>query len=161
MAQADFFIKIDGIDGEATDDKHKNEIDVLSWSWGGSNSGTFGEGGGSGSGKWVAADFTFNMKVSKASPMLFLANATGKHIPSALLTCRKASGDKQIEHLKIKLTPVMITAYQTGGSEGSEMIESVTLNFGRIDITYTGQDGKGGTVAPLNKWYDKELNKGG
>ncbi|OSJ63249.1 hemolysin-coregulated protein, partial [Salmonella enterica subsp. enterica serovar Newport str. SHSN005] len=27
----DIFLKIDGIDGESMDDKHKNEIEVLSW----------------------------------------------------------------------------------------------------------------------------------
>jgi hypothetical protein len=29
----DMFIKIDTVDGEAHDSKHKKEIDVLSWSW--------------------------------------------------------------------------------------------------------------------------------
>lgn len=32
MAQVDYFLKIDGIEGESTDAKHKNEIDVVSWS---------------------------------------------------------------------------------------------------------------------------------
>ncbi|EBD0123876.1 type VI secretion system tube protein Hcp, partial [Salmonella enterica] len=27
----DIFLKIDGIDGESMDDKHKNEIEVLGW----------------------------------------------------------------------------------------------------------------------------------
>lgn len=47
----DMFIKIDGIKGESTDDKHKDEIDVLSWSWGMSQSGTVHTTGGSGAGK--------------------------------------------------------------------------------------------------------------
>ncbi len=34
MAAIDYFLKIDGIDGESQDDKHKNEIDLDSWSWG-------------------------------------------------------------------------------------------------------------------------------
>jgi type VI protein secretion system component Hcp len=34
----DMFMKIDTVDGEAQDTKHKKEIDVLSWSWGMSNS---------------------------------------------------------------------------------------------------------------------------
>jgi type VI protein secretion system component Hcp len=34
------FMKIDTVDGEAQDSKHKKEIDVLSWSWGISNSGS-------------------------------------------------------------------------------------------------------------------------
>ncbi|MPZ51099.1 MAG: hypothetical protein GEU75_17675 [Dehalococcoidia bacterium] len=31
---ADYFLKVDGIEGESVDDKHPNEIDVLSWNWG-------------------------------------------------------------------------------------------------------------------------------
>ena len=34
MAAADYFIKFDGINGESVDAKHKDEIDVESWSWG-------------------------------------------------------------------------------------------------------------------------------
>ena len=30
----DMFIKINGVDGESKDEKHKKEIDVLAWSWG-------------------------------------------------------------------------------------------------------------------------------
>ena len=29
----DMFIKIDTVDGEAQDSKHKKAIDILSWSW--------------------------------------------------------------------------------------------------------------------------------
>ena len=36
MAQVDMFLKIDGIDGEAQDDKHKNEIAITSYSMAGS-----------------------------------------------------------------------------------------------------------------------------
>ena len=34
MASTDFFLKIDGIPGESADGKHKEEIDLESWSWG-------------------------------------------------------------------------------------------------------------------------------
>jgi type VI protein secretion system component Hcp len=47
----DMFIKIDTVDGEAQDSKHKKAIDVLSWSWGLSNSGSAHVGGGAGAGK--------------------------------------------------------------------------------------------------------------
>ena len=47
----DMFIKIDTVDGEAQDSKHKKEIDVLSWSWGMSNAGSAHAGGGAGAGR--------------------------------------------------------------------------------------------------------------
>lgn len=42
----DMFIKIGDLKGEAQDQKHKDEIDVLSWNWGVSNSGSTHVGGG-------------------------------------------------------------------------------------------------------------------
>jgi hypothetical protein len=46
LMAVDIFIKIDSVDGEAQDSKHKKEIDVLSWSWGMSNAGSAYSGGG-------------------------------------------------------------------------------------------------------------------
>ena len=61
-------------------------------------------------------DFHFMMKVNKASPKLMLACASGEHIKKAVLTCRKAGKDQQ-EFLKITLTDVLVSSYQTGGSQ--------------------------------------------
>jgi type VI secretion system secreted protein Hcp len=44
----DMFIKIGDLKGESQDQKHKDEIDLLSWSWGISNNGSAHTGGGSG-----------------------------------------------------------------------------------------------------------------
>ena len=51
MAVVDYFLKIDGIDGEAQDKTHKNEIQLESWSFGETNAGTAGMGLGMGAGK--------------------------------------------------------------------------------------------------------------
>ena len=32
----DYFLKLDGIQGESADEKHKDEIQLMSFSWGGS-----------------------------------------------------------------------------------------------------------------------------
>jgi type VI secretion system secreted protein Hcp len=77
MAAVDYFLKIDGIDGESQDAKHKNEIDLESFSWGATQGGTMAFGGGGGAGKVQMQDFHFVMRVNKASPKLFLACANG------------------------------------------------------------------------------------
>src|SRR5437016_2408814 len=51
MAIADYFLKLDGIEGEAQDSKHKNEIDLESWSWGETQTGTHVAGGGETTGR--------------------------------------------------------------------------------------------------------------
>ena len=40
MAAVDYFLKIDGIEGEAEDAKHGKEIELHSWSWGEQQMGT-------------------------------------------------------------------------------------------------------------------------
>ncbi len=107
MAAVDYFLKIKGIEGEAQDKTHKNEVELESWSWGEGNAGSHAFGAGGGAGKVAMQDFHFVMKVNKASPKLFLACATGEHIQEAVLTCRKA-GKEQQEHLKYKFSDVLI-----------------------------------------------------
>jgi type VI secretion system secreted protein Hcp len=77
-------------------------------------------------------DFHFVMRVNKASAKLFLACASGEHIASATLTCRKA-GKEQQEYLTIKFSDLLVTSYQTGGSAGSDVVpmEQISLNFAR------------------------------
>jgi type VI secretion system secreted protein Hcp len=155
----DYFLKIDGIPGESLDAKHKDEIDLESWSWGETNSGSSSGGGGGGSGKVSMQDFHFTMKMNKATPKLFVNCATGKHIPSALLTCRKAGGT-QVEYLKIKFTDLLVSSYQTGGSAGAEVIpiDQISFNFSKIEINYAPQKADGTSAPPVVAGYDLKTN---
>ena len=47
----DYFLDLDGIQGESQDEKFKDKIQVLSWSWGASNVSSVAGTGGSGTGK--------------------------------------------------------------------------------------------------------------
>jgi len=157
MAVVDYFIKIDGIQGESQDDKHKNEIQLESWSFGESNAGSFAVGSGGGSGKVQMQDFQFTKKVDKAGPKLFLACAQGEHIKTAVLTCRKAGKDQQ-EYLKITLSDVLVSNYQIAGTGGADNnivpLEQFSLNFAGIKHEYKEQkpDGSlgGSTVAEFS-----------
>src|SRR5437773_10446354 len=137
MAAVDYFLKIDGIQGESKADKHKNEIDIDSFSWSMSQSGTFAAGGGGGAGKASAGDFHFTMGVNKASPALFLACAQGDHIKNAILTCRKA-GKEQQEFLKITMSDVLVSSFQIGGSGAGDVVptDQVSLSFAKIGVDY-------------------------
>src|SRR5262245_9505067 len=95
MAAVDYFLKIDGIEGEATDPDHPGEIELAAWNWGEQQSGTHAAGSGGGAGKVSMNDFHFTMELNKASPKLMLACAKGEHIKKAVLTCRKAGGTQE------------------------------------------------------------------
>jgi type VI secretion system secreted protein Hcp len=159
MAAVDFFLKVDTIEGESTDAKHKNEIDVQSWSWGETQTGTFAGGGGGGAGKVSMQDFHFTMTVNKATPKLMLACATGQHIPKAVLTCRKAGGNQQ-EYMTVTMSDLLVSSYQTGGSQGDLVpVDQISLNFSKIEVEYKPQDQKGAVGSPVKVGYDLKLNK--
>lgn len=161
MANVDYYLKIDGIEGEAADSKHKNEIDIESWSWGATQSGSHAYGGGGGAGKVAMQDFHFTMRVNKSSPKLLLACASGQHIKSAFLTCRKA-GKEQQEYMKVKFTDLLISSFQTGGSGGDVVpVDQISLNFAKIEYEYYPQkeDGTLGSKIPVH--WDLKQNKGG
>ena len=156
----DYFLKIDGIEGESHDSKHKGEIDLQSWSWGESQTGTHSGGGGGGAGKVSMQDFHFVMKCNKASPKLMLACATGEHIPKAVLVCRKAGKDQQ-EFLKVTLTDVLVSSYQTGGSAHSDVIptDQISMNFAKIEKEYKEQKADGSLGGAVKAGYDVKANK--
>jgi type VI secretion system secreted protein Hcp len=160
MAQVDFFLKLDGIKGEATDAKHKGEIEVESWSWGETNSGSMGMGAGGGSGKVMMQDVHIVKKYDSASPVLFISCATGKHIKEGTLTCRKAGGEQQ-EYLTIKLTDLLVSSYQSGGAGAGGVIpvDQLSLNFSKIEMEYKPQKADGTLDAPVKQGYDVKANK--
>jgi len=160
MALVDYFLKIDGVQGESTDSKHKGEIELESFSWGETNSGGHGAGGGGGAGKVSVQDLHFVMKLNKASPKLLLACAMGQHLKQVVLTARKA-GKQQQEFLVYKFTDLLISSYQTGASaqdlEGP--LDQVSFNFARIEMEYRPQKPDGSLDAPIKAGWDVKTNK--
>lgn len=143
---ADIFLKLDDVSGESKDDKHKDEIDVLSWSWGASQSGTSHMGGGGGAGKVSVQDLSFTKYVDSASHLLLLDCCNGQHIKKGVLVVRKA-GATPLEYLKITMEDIIVSHVSTGGSGGEDRItENITLNFSKFKFEYTPQksDGSGG-----------------
>lgn len=160
MAAVDYFLKVDGIEGESQDAKHKAEIDLESWSWGATQTGTNPAGGGAGAGKVAMQDFHFVMKVNKATPKLILACASGQHIPKAILTCRKAGG-KQEEFLKYTFSDVLVSSYQTGGSGGADIVptEQISLNYAKMEVEYKEQKADGTLGGAIKAGWDLKKNE--
>src|SRR5687768_7967578 len=119
-AQVDYFLQIDGIEGESTDATHAGEIDVLSWSWGMSNSGSSAPGGGGGAGKVNFHDLSITKTIDKATPKLMEACATGRHIKEIVLTAARTldgkSGGKSQDYFVITMSDVIVTSCTVGSS---------------------------------------------
>jgi type VI secretion system secreted protein Hcp len=158
-SQADFFLKMDGVQGESQDDKHQNEIQLSSFSFGVTNAGTGGSGGGSGSGKANVQDMKFAKLADNSSPNLFQACFTGKHFDTATLTVRKA-GENPLEYLVYTLSDVFVSSYATQGQSGGGIAqEAGSLNFSKVQIQYTPQNDDGSGGAQNTKGCDVKANK--
>jgi len=155
----DMFLKIEGVDGESADDKHKNEIDVLAFSWGMSQSGSMHIAGGGGTGKVNVQDMSVTKYMDKASTVLMQKCCTGKHFPKATLTCRKA-GDTPVEYLVVTMEEVLVTSVSEGGTQHDDMqTENISLNFAKVKVKYTPQDAKGAAGAASELGFDIRANK--
>jgi type VI secretion system secreted protein Hcp len=156
----DMFLKVKGakhgdINGEAQDQKHKNEIEVLAWSWG--MQGKAALGGGIATGKATMRELRITKRVDKASTALMSALRTNETIKEATLTLRKI-GKTPLEYLKIKIEEGRVVALdlEAGDVSGSpSLLERVSLSFNKISIEYTPQGADGmpqGSTSFEDEW---------
>jgi type VI secretion system secreted protein Hcp len=136
-ASAAGYLKIGDIKGESTDEGHKDEIEIESWSWGETSTtrlpGEAAPASGLATGKRQHKPLTITKAVDKASPKLQEASVGGRMIPSMTLTLPKGEGKEQT-YLTYKLKNVMITSYQTSSAAGGEDVpmETFSLNYEEI-----------------------------
>ena len=152
----DAFLKLGDIKGESLDDKHKDEIEVLSFSFGIANK--VSSTGGGGSGKPTVEDFRFVKNVDTASPDLFDATCSGKHIQQGMFTIRRSGHKESLDYYKITFEDLLVSSVAPGGnvSDGTPM-EQVALNFASFKIEVRRQNSRGG----LGPWESSQCNLAG
>lgn len=158
----DAFIKIDGIPGECTDDKHKEWFELLSFSQGISQaaSATASTSGGGSSERANLSPFQITKLVDKATPKIAEACCKGTHIKEIMIHLCRAGGDKMI-YMEIKLEQSIISSVNLGGSSGGGFpTESISLSFGKVSWTYNVQKRADGTAGGTVKGgWDLTTNK--
>jgi type VI secretion system secreted protein Hcp len=140
---ADIFLKLDGIAGESTDDQHKGEIDVESFTFNANR--TIGT---------VTISPLRLLKVFDASsPKLMQDAANGHHIKSGVLTFRRSGDPDGVEFLTYKLSDVVVSSYEQGGANPDKrtlgsLEDEVGLSPAKVQVTEKTVDssGKSGPV---------------
>ena len=157
---SDFLLELAGIKGESSDSKHKETIEIESFSWGVSNMGSHATGGGGGAGKCSFQDMHFTTTVNKASPTLMMSCAQGKHIDKAVLYVRK-QGEKQQEFYTITLKDLLVSSYQSGDSAsgGNLPTDQFALNFAEIKFEYKPQKEDGSLAGAVTGTWNLKTNK--
>jgi type VI secretion system secreted protein Hcp len=162
----DCFLKIDGIDGECTDDKHKQWIELLSYSHGVSQpgSGSASSGGGRSAERCDHQDFSVVKTLDKTSPKLNLFCCNGTHVQNVKVELCRAAETKE-KYMEYLMTDVIISSVRPGGtSQGGEALplEEVSFNYGKITWNYIETDHKTGKPkGNVETHWDLVTNKGG
>ena len=157
---SDFLLEIDGIKGESGDSKHKECVEVGSFSWGASNTGAHAAGGGGGTGKVNFHDISFTAEVNAASPELMLACAEGRPIKKAVLYVRKQGGGAQQNYYTITFEGVIVSAYHSGGGgKNVTPLDHFTLNFAKLAYEYKPQKEDQSLGSAVKTGWDLKTNK--
>jgi len=151
----DAFIKIPGIDGESGRKGFEKQIGILSFSLGASNPSSIAAGGGGGAGKASISAFNLTKKSDLASPVLFQKCCAGQHFDKVVVTLNKATGKGPLDFLVYEFSQVFVDNIQWSGASGGNdtPVESVSLSFGKMSVTYNGQkpDGSKGDTK-VGQW---------
>jgi type VI secretion system secreted protein Hcp len=153
----DYFLKLDGIEGESADSNHKNEIQLMSWSWGASQVSSVAGTGGSGAGKADLSDFSLMTYFDKATPKFFKSIGAGTHIASGTLSAVK-SGAQGKPYLKVDFAEIFVTSLQISGSSEVPTV-AISFTYNEIKIDYSVQDEKGNLKSTGPITYNTKENK--
>lgn len=162
----DVFMKLSTIPGESQDSKHKQWIELLSYSHGVSQQtgGSRSTSGAASGGRTDHSDFQVTKLLDAATPKLNLACSNGEHIKEIKIELCKATKDKQL-YMTYTLADVIVTSVSVGGStQGGEVvpIEQVSFNYAKINWEYKQLDHETGKpVGNIGTFWSTKENKGG
>jgi type VI secretion system secreted protein Hcp len=143
----DAFLKIEGVDGESTDEKHAGWIEIVRFGIGVRQevSATASSSGGASAERTDFSNFRIRKRLDKSSPKLALACAAGTHIKKIVVELCRAGTDKQPYMVYTMKNCIINRVTTTSGDDvGGFPAETIRINFGRIEYRYIQINRKNG-----------------
>ena len=153
----DYFLKLDGAQGESKHVNHSNEIRVLSWNWGGDSESTVGRTQGSGAGKVTMQPLTIVAEFDSAFTKVAGFLTQGKHISNATLSAVKHGSNNQ-DYMTIKMTEVFVASMNVTAS-GQVPVVNLTFTYKSINTEYKTQNEQGNLTTAGTHTYDASTNQ--
>jgi type VI secretion system secreted protein Hcp len=165
-APAATFLKLGDIKGESTDSKHKDQIEILSFTQSWTNDVELGSSsGGAGVGKVQCGAVTMMKNIDKSSPMLLKNIALGTHQESAVIAFQSTTDSMgraaTSDYYTITMGTVFITELsQTDEKDPNRVFEKLVLKARTFEFKYQPQNVKGAPVGdPITFKWDCAENK--
>ena len=143
----------------ASDDKHKETIEIASWSFGASNPSSIGNSGmsaGREASTPAISEIVVTKSMDKSSPKLAEGVSKGKTTQEL----KKQTTHNGDTYYQIKLTDVMVSSWQVSGQGSGDPVptESISLNFTKIQFDYKPQNAESPAIQK-GSWNLKEGTK--
>src|SRR5262245_8719699 len=153
---ADIFLKLEGIPGDSTNEAHKDEIEVLSFSLGFSNDAQLGSRNAA-----ECGDLTLTKTIDRSSPRLLAAVMLGRQISKGALSFTASAGEQLTDYYVLNLTEVRVKGLrQADANGGTRVSEQVTLSARVYEFVLRSQQANGTFVEQKFNW-DCVRNIGG
>ena len=131
------FVNFGDIKGESTDKDHKDWVSIMGYHESVTRPFVAPKAGGSSTAP-VHSEFSITKLIDAATPKLYEACATGKHIKEVTIELASAKGGSP--YLQIKLEDVVITSVANSSDPAGPVqvpSETVSLTYSAIEYTYT------------------------
>jgi type VI secretion system secreted protein Hcp len=125
-------------------------MQVQSYSWGGSAPTVFSSGSLTRSGAARMTELSIAKKIDSASPLLIKGLVAGTRYASATLTLYK--GERAEKYMEYKMTNVLISSVQHGGTADDVPAENVSFVFERLETNVEDKDEGGKVQANTYTW---------
>ncbi len=146
----EIFLRVDGITGEADEDRHQNDVLVDSFSFGAKRTPS--------ATTVTMSDFLVTMPANKASAKLMVYAAGSVNVPKVVLSVRRKGATQ--DFLRWTLTDTFVSSYQTVGNlHGDGVQDQVGFTFGKIEAEYRQILPDGNYGAPVRSGWDRRSNK--
>ncbi len=157
-AGGDAFMRVDGIEGEATERNHAKWSNIASFSWGATNSGGLAMGGGGGAGKVQFNQVMVTKTIDKATPKLAQVLAEGRHLAKVEFDFTRG-GRAEFAYLKVTLMDVTVSTETIAVASAADPgVEHVGFNFAKVEIEYKEQKADGSAGPPVKFGWDVKQN---
>ncbi len=143
---ANYFLKVDNVNGESVASGFEQQIELSSWSFGASSPADVG-GGGLAAGTPSCSDFSCSFDLDSSSYQALKCLYQGTHIGTATFSGVKVGGaGTPYTYVIITMTNCFITSYSTGGAGDGVPGASMSVAYAQIEFDYYTQDTSSGQV---------------
>lgn len=130
IARAALYLKLDGIDGEATAQGHEKWIELNSFSFGVS---VPSSSSGAGAGKARFSDLVVTQLQDSSTPKEFEDLVKGTHIATGILDLVSTSAGEPFTYFKYTFNDILLTSLGIS-SGGDRPTESLSFDYGKIKL---------------------------